>query len=115
MQERRLDLNAKRSGVLFFCESQAKNKRNTLLFMLSLGDERVREWTVHEHVGIMTYLFEEYMTGVEIRLSKGERAFIALSGIRTQLNGLNVTTYHVFCWFNSNTRRIVRVGVVGPQ
>ena len=94
----RYKLNAKKSGVLVLGEDRAEHQRNSGNRVFRLGPNRVKERTSYEHVGIHNSIFTDDYTGIEERISKGRRAFNAVTGFGIRKGGLTIATCSVIFW-----------------
>ena len=94
----RYELNAKKSGVLIFGENQTEHERNVVNRYFRLGQDRVKERTWYDHVGIRNCIYPSDTSGVVERISKGRRAFNAITGIGIRRGGLTLATCRVIFW-----------------
>ena len=94
----RFDFNAKKSGVLVFGESKREHQAGKNERFLMLGNERVEERENYDHLGVRACIFEDDLSGIEERLSKGRRALNAISGLGIRRNGLTIHACCVIFW-----------------
>ena len=94
----RYDFNTKKSGVLVYGEKQQDHTRNSKDRIFKLGTDRVKERCFYDHVGIRNTIFESDISGIEERISKGRRAFNAVTGIGIRKGGLTMSTCNMIIW-----------------
>ena len=94
----RYELNAKKSGVLVYGESLKEHKRNSVDRVFKLGPSRVNERVNYDHVGVRNSIFENDISGIEERISKGRRAFNSVAGIGIRKGGITMATCNVIFW-----------------
>ena len=61
-------------------------------------NERVEERENYDHLGVRACIFEDDLSGIEERLSKGRRALNAISGLGIRRNGLTIYACCVIFW-----------------
>ena len=94
----RYDFNARKSGVLVFGETSKEHTENTKNRTFRLGQEKVRERTNYDHVGVNVSILSGDDTGIRERLSKARRSLNALTGLGIRRCGLTVATCNVLFW-----------------
>ena len=94
----RYELNAKKSGVLVYGETRREHDRNSIDRIFKLGPNKVKERSNYDHVGIRNTIFDDDVSGIEERISKGRRTFNSLSGIGIRRGGITMATCNVIFW-----------------
>ena len=94
----RYELNAKKSGVLVYGESLKEHERNSVDRVFKLGPSRVNERVNYDHVGVRNSIFENDISGIKERISKGRRAFNSVAGIGIRKGGITMATCNVIFW-----------------
>ena len=94
----RYDLNAKKSGVLVYCETPFAHKRNACDQIFKLGQSKVAERIEYEHVGIRAHIFQDNACGIEECSTKAKRSLNAVFGLGIRRNGLNMQTCSIISW-----------------
>ena len=94
----RFDFSAKKSGVLVFGENKREHQAGKNERFIMLGNERVEERENYDHVGFRACIFEDDLSGIEERSSKGRRALNAISGLGIRRNGLTIHACCVIFW-----------------
>ena len=94
----RYDFNAKKSGILVFGEETREHEMNKQNRLFSLGNERVLEKESYDHVGVKACIFENDVSGIEERISKGRRTLNATAGLGIRNNGLTIYACCVIFW-----------------
>ena len=64
-----------------------------------LGSDKVPERAEYDHVGIKNCLYNNFMPRTEERISKGRRAFNAISGLGIKKKGITMATCSALFWF----------------
>ena len=94
----RYDFNAKKSDILVYGENRIESDQNAPLRTFRLGNDRVRERTHYDHVGIRASIFEDDTSGLEERVSKARRTLNAISGLGIRQCGLTIRTCNTIFW-----------------
>ena len=86
--------NAKKSAIMTYGENKREASKNAKYRNFQLGSEKVKEGLEYDHVGIKNCLFNNSTPRTEDRISRGRRAFNAISSIGIKKNGvcINVCT-----------------------
>ena len=94
----RCDINARKSGVLVFGETNKEHTENSKNRSFRLGNEKVKEKTNYDHVGVNVSIFSGDEYGISERLSKARRSLNTLTGLRIRRCGLTVATCSILFW-----------------
>ena len=94
----RYSYNAKKSAVLVFGESKREHEKGVKYRNFTLDGEKVPEMTEYDHLGIKNCLYHNYQPRTEDRISRGRRAFNAISGIGIRKKGVSMAACSVFYW-----------------
>ena len=90
--------NAKKSAILIFGESKREHEVGVKYRNFSLGNSKVPEESMYDHVGIKNCLFGNTMPRTMDRISKGRRAFNAVASLGIKKNGINMSTCSILYW-----------------
>ena len=90
----RFHYNASKSAIMVYGESKRIASRNAKYRNFQLGKEKVKEKIEYDHVGVKNCLFNNSTPRTEDRISRGRRAFNAISSIGIKKRGvcMNVCT-----------------------
>ena len=98
LRQWRYAYNAKKSAILVFRETKREHERGAKYRTFMLGGEKVPEKVVNDHVGIKNCLFNDNRPRTEERLSKGRRAFNAITSVGVQKKGINMKSCSILFW-----------------
>ena len=90
--------NAKKSAVMVYGESKSEYRKGSKYREFALCDEKVKETTAYDHVGIKNCLFHDYKPRTEERLSKGRRAFNAVTSVGIKKRGISMKVCSTLFW-----------------
>ena len=94
----RYQYNAKKSAVMVYGESRAEFARGSKYRNFKIGCECVKECKEYDHVGIKNCLFHNYYPRTDDRISRGRRAFNALTNIGIRKRGLSMKVCASLFW-----------------
>ena len=94
----RYDLNANKSAVMVYGETERINKRNIQHRFYRLGSEKVPEKTMYDHVGIKSCNCNKYIARTNDKISKGRRALSAASALGIKRGGLSIRACNIIYW-----------------
>ena len=83
--------NATKSAVFVFEENPRERTKGAKYKNFSLGGEKVPEKDAYINLGVKNCLYNNYMPRTEERISKGSRAFHALTSIGIKKKGVNMS------------------------
>ena len=90
--------NAKKSAIMIYGENSTEHKRGRKYRNFQLCNEKVKETDSYDHVGIKNCLFSNYKPRTEERISKGRRAFNALTSVGIKRKGASMKVCSTLFW-----------------
>ena len=90
--------NAGKSAIMVYGENKREAKRNSKDRSFLLGKKKVKEKVEYDHVGVKCCLFSNYLPRTEDRISRGRRAFHAISSIGIKDKGVNMSVCTTIFW-----------------
>ena len=90
--------NAKKSAIMVYVETRSEFKKGCKYRNFSIGNEKVKECESYDHVGIKNCLFSEFKPRTEERVSKGRRAFYAITSTGIKKKGLSMKVCSTLFW-----------------
>ena len=94
----RYSYNAKKSAIMVYGESKSDFKKGSKFREFAICREKVKETVTYDHVGIKNCLFHDYKPRTEERLSKGRRAFNAITNIGIKKKGITMKVCSTLFW-----------------
>ena len=94
----RYEYNAKKSAIMVYGETKTEFKKGHKYRMFSICKQRVKETESYDHVGVKNCLFDDYMPRTEERVSKGRRAFHAITNVGIKKNGVSMKVCSTLFW-----------------
>ena len=86
----RYSYNAAKSNIMVYGESRREFKIGRKDRMFNICNERVKEAESYDHMGIKNCLFSNYKPRTEERISKGRRAFNAITSVGIKRKGVSM-------------------------
>ena len=90
--------NAKKSAVMVYGETKREFEKGSKYRNFVLNGEKVPEKKEYDHVGVRNCLFQNFMPRTEDRISRGRRAFNAVSSIGIRKKGITMATCSILYW-----------------
>ena len=90
--------NADKSAVMVYGENKRESCKNAKYRTFRLGSEKVKERVEYGHVGVKNCLYNDTTPRTEDRISRGRRAFHAISGIGVKNNGVCMNVCNTVVW-----------------
>ena len=94
----RYSYNAAKSNIMVYGESRREFKIGRKDRMFNICNERVKEAESYDHVGIKNCLFSNYKPRTEERISKGRRAFNAITSVGIKRKGVSMKVCSTLFW-----------------
>ena len=90
--------NAKKSAVLVFGETKREHTKGAKYRNFSLDGEKIPEKVEYDHLGIKNCLFQNSEPRTEDRISRGRRAFNAITSIGIHKKGITMSACSIIYW-----------------
>ena len=94
----RYSYNASKSAVMIYGESKKEFKHGSKNRCFKLCNERVKETEAYDHVGVKNCLFSNYKPRTDERISKGRRAFNAITSVGIKRKGISMKVCSTLFW-----------------
>ena len=94
----RYALNANKSTVLVFGESNRERQIGSANRVFSLGPEKVSERLYYDHVGVKTCVQGDFHVRTEEKVMKARRVLNMSSSLGMRRGGLNLSTCNLIFW-----------------
>ena len=94
----RYSYNAGKSAIMIYGESKRAFKLGSKNRTFKICGEKVKETVAYDHVGIKNCLFSNYRPRTEERISKGRRAFNAITGVGIKKKGISMKVCSTLFW-----------------
>ena len=94
----RYSYNAKKSAIMVYGESRAEFKKGRKFRQFAICREKVKETESYDHVGIKNCLFHDYKPRTQERISKGRRAFYAITSVGIKRKGISMKVCTTLFW-----------------
>ena len=83
---------------MVYGESKSEFKKGSKFREFSICREKVKETTTYDHVGVKNCLFHDYKPRTEERVSKGRRAFNAITSVGIKKKGITMKVCSTLFW-----------------
>ena len=90
--------NAKKSDIMIYGETRKQHEKGAKFRNFSLGGEKVPEREEYDHVGIKNCLYNNFMPRTLDRISKGRRAFNAVTSLGIKRRGITMSMCSTIYW-----------------
>ena len=83
---------------MVYGENKRESERNSKYRIFKLGSDKVNEKSDYDHVGVKNCLFGNYTIRTEDRISRGRRAFNAVTSIGIKNKGVCMSVCTTIFW-----------------
>ena len=97
-QKWRYNFNPKKSSVLVYGEKENENLENSKYRTYKLGNDRIKEETSYDHLGLKNNVFGKSQERTMEKVSKGRKALNAASGLGLKQGGLTIRACSLLFW-----------------
>ena len=94
----RYSYNSSKSAIMVYGESVRESKIGKKYRSFKLCNEKVKETDNYDHVGIKNCIFNNYKARTEERISKGRRAFNAVTSVGIKKKGITMRVCSTLFW-----------------